>query len=114
VSKLLTKINDELDDLKASDPLLPPDANTTSTLEVVPVHHNVNEEVDGDRHPLDSSQTNQLSIAQESGGTVVVGVEEGQRLLLQEEEDGVEELEVLVEVVKLLPMLVFALSHHVA
>lgn len=42
-----------------------------------------------------------LGEAQEGGSAVVVGVKEGQRLLLEKEEDGVDELEVLGEVVKL-------------
>jgi hypothetical protein len=61
----------------------------------------VDEQVDGDRDPLHSGQTDELSVAQESGGTVVVGVEEGQGLLLEDEEDGVEQLDVFVDVVQL-------------
>jgi hypothetical protein len=41
----LTKINHKLDDLQTSDPLLPPDADSTSTLEVVPVHNNMDHQV---------------------------------------------------------------------
>lgn len=48
---ILTKIDDELDDLETSNPLLPPDADTTSTLEVVPVHDNVHGQVKGDGNP---------------------------------------------------------------
>jgi len=99
--QLLTKVNDELQDLQTGDPFLPPDADATGALEVVPVHHNVNEKVDGDGNPLHRSQTNQLSVAQKSGGSVVVGVEEGQRLLLEEEENGVDQFEVLGQVVEL-------------
>lgn len=47
-------------------------------------------------------QTDELGVAQEGGGTVVVGVEEGQRLLLEDEEDSVEQLNVLVDVVQLM------------
>ena len=46
-----TEINDKLDDLETGDPLLPPDANATRTLEVVPVHDNVDRQVQGDGHP---------------------------------------------------------------
>lgn len=102
----LTEINDELDNLQHSDVLLPPDADTTGTLEVVPVHDNVDQQVDGDGNPLHSSQTNELSVAKQSGGTVVVGVEEGQGLLLEDEEDGVQELDVFVDVVQLCEWLV--------
>ena len=98
---LLTKVNDKLDNLQTSDPLLPPDTDTTGTLEIVPVHDNVHQKVDGDRNPLHSGQTNQLGIAKKSGGTVVVGMEEGQGLLLEEQENGVDQFEVLGQVVKL-------------
>lgn len=39
----LTKVNDKLDDLETGDPLLPPDADPTGTLEVVPVHDDVDQ-----------------------------------------------------------------------
>lgn len=72
-----TNVNDELQDLQHGDVLLPPNANTASALEVVPVHHNVNQQVDGDGNPLHSGQANELGVAQEGSGTMVVGVEEG-------------------------------------
>jgi hypothetical protein len=50
---------------------------------------------------LHSSQSNQLSVAKQGSSTVVVGVEEGQGLLLEDEEDGVQELDVFVDVVQL-------------
>lgn len=40
-----TKIKDKLGDLANSDVLLPPDADAARTLEVVPVHDNVNSQV---------------------------------------------------------------------
>lgn len=63
----------------------------------------MNHQVEGDRNPRDGGQTNELGVAEESRGTVVVSVEEGQGLLLEEEEDGVDQLEVLGEVVELDP-----------
>lgn len=99
-----TKIDDELDNLKNGNVLLPPDADTASTLEVVPVHHNMDGQVEGDRNPRNRCQSNQLSPAQQSGGAVVVGVEESQWLLLQDKEDSVKEFEVLVEVVELVQL----------
>lgn len=105
--QLLTKVNDELHDLQASDPFFPPDANATSTLEVVPVHDHVHQQVDGNRNPLHSSQTNKLGIAEKSRGAVVVGVKEGQGLLLEEEEHRVDQFEVFGQVVKLAVPLVF-------
>lgn len=46
-----TEVNDKLDDLEASDPLLPPDTDAASALEVVPVHDDMNRQVEGDRNP---------------------------------------------------------------
>lgn len=93
--------DDELGDLENGDVLLPPDANATRGLEVVPVHDNVDGEVEGDDDPGNGGVAEELGVAEKSGGTVVVGVEEGQGLLLEDEEDGVNQLEVLGEVVEL-------------
>lgn len=98
---LLTKVDNELDDLETGDPFFPPDTDTTGALEVVPVHDNVDQKVNGDRNPLDSGQTDKLGVAEESSGTVVISMEEGQRLLLEEQEDGVDEFQVLSQVVEL-------------
>lgn len=46
-----TEVNDELDNLKAGDPLLPPDANSTCALKVVPVHYDVDGQIQGDGNP---------------------------------------------------------------
>lgn len=61
---VLTQINDKLQNLQHGDVLLPPDADATGALEVVPVHDNVHEQVDGDGNPLHGGQTNKLSVAQ--------------------------------------------------
>lgn len=98
----LTQINDELHNLQHGDVLLPPDTDAAGALEVVPVHDHVDEQVDGDGHPLHGSQTNQLGVAEKSGGTVVVGVKEGQGLLLEDQENSVQEFDVFVDVVELL------------
>jgi hypothetical protein len=76
-----TEIDDELDDLKAGDPLLPPDTDATGALEVVPVHDDVNGEVEGDGNPGNGGGANELSVAQEGSGAVVVAVQEGCELL---------------------------------
>lgn len=73
----LTKIDDELDDLETGNPLLPPNADTTGALEVVPVHDNVHSQVKGNGDPRDSGRTNELSVAEEGCSAMVVGVEEG-------------------------------------
>lgn len=43
----------------------------------------------------------ELCVAEQGGGSMVVSMKEGQGLLLEEEEDGVDKLEVLGEVVEL-------------
>ena len=47
----LTKVNYELNDLKTGDPFFPPDADSARALKVVPVHDNVHDKIQGDRHP---------------------------------------------------------------
>jgi hypothetical protein len=116
---MLTKIEDELDDLHNGDVLLPPDADSTRALEVVPVHDDVDGQVERNRNPGHGRVTQELSVAEESGGTMVVSVQEScnyvssglqvfvqsairtQRLLLEEEEDGIDEFKVLGQVVEL-------------
>ena len=90
-----------MDDLHDGDVALPPDADPAGSLEVVPVHHDVNHEVENDRNPGDRRVTEELSEAEECGRAVVIGVEEGQWLLFEEQEDGVDELKVFREVVHL-------------
>ena len=51
ILRVHTKINDELDDLKTSDPFLPPDTHAARALEVVPVHDNVDEQVQANDNP---------------------------------------------------------------
>lgn len=48
---VLTKVNDELNDLKTSDPFLPPNADASRALEIIPVHDNMNHEVERDGNP---------------------------------------------------------------
>jgi hypothetical protein len=50
---------------------------------------------------LHGSEANQLGVAEESSGAVVVGVKEGQGLLLEDQEDGVQEFDIFVDVVEL-------------
>lgn len=99
--RLPTQVNDKLDDLQTGDPFLPPDTNTTGTLEIVPVHHNMNQKVDINHNPLHSGQSDQLGVAEKSSCAMVIGVEEGQRLLLEEQEDGIDEFDVFGQVVEL-------------
>jgi hypothetical protein len=45
--------------------------------------------------------SNKLSVAEKCGRTMVVGVEEGKWLLLQDKEEGIDEFEVFGEIVQL-------------
>jgi hypothetical protein len=107
--------------LETSNPLLPPDADATSALEVIPVHDNVHGQVKDNGDPRDRGRTNELRVAEKSGSTMVIAVEEGchglaetssstvgdfrvchtEGLLLEEQEDSVEELQILGEIVEL-------------
>ena len=88
------EVDDELQDLHDGDVLFPPDADAARGLEVVPVHDDVHHQVDDNGDPGDGCLAEELRVAEQGGGAVVVGVEEGERLLLEEEEDGVQEFEV--------------------
>jgi hypothetical protein len=41
------EVDDELDDLDSCDPFFPPDSDSTGGLEVVPVHDDVNGQIEG-------------------------------------------------------------------
>jgi len=71
------EVDDELQDLELGDVLFPPDADAARGLEVVPVHDDVDEEVERDGHPGGGGDARKLGVAEEGGGAVVVGVEEG-------------------------------------
>lgn len=73
------KVNDELGNLETSNPLFPGNANSTCTLEIVPVHDNVNEQIQSDRNPRYWSVSDKLGIAQESCCWVVVAMKESLR-----------------------------------
>lgn len=65
----------------------------------------MHEEIQGDRHPGNGSQADQLGVAEESGGTVMVCVEESQGFLLQDHKDGIQEFQVFGEIVELIETL---------
>ena len=58
-----TEINDELDNLEDGNILLPPNADASGRLEVVPVHDDVDRQVESDGDPGDCSRANQLGVA---------------------------------------------------
>jgi hypothetical protein len=66
-----------LDYLEHRDILLPPDSDTASRLEVIPVHDNMYGKVEGDGYPGDGSVANKLGVAKESRSAVVVGMKKG-------------------------------------
>ena len=85
----LTQIDNELHNLHDGDVLLPPDTDTARGLEVVPVHDDVDHEIQSDWYPRDGGVADELGVAEQRRRSVVVGVEECERLLLEEEEAGV-------------------------
>lgn len=94
------QVQDKLDDLETGDPLLPPDSNTSGSQEIVPVHDHVHKQVQGDRNPRNRRQANQLSVAQQRGGTMVISVQKRQFFLLHHQENRVEKLTELGQVVQ--------------
>ena len=71
-----TEIKDELGDLETCDPFLPPNADTSRSLEIVPVHDYVDGEVESYWHPRHRRVSFQLGIAKESRGAMMVAMEE--------------------------------------
>ena len=71
------EVNDKLDDLQDGDVLFPPNADAARGLEIVKIHDHVDKEVKCDRNPGNGGYADELSVAEEGGGAVVVGVEEG-------------------------------------
>lgn len=96
-----TKVDNELSNLETGNPLFPPNTHATGTLEVIPVHHNVDHKVKCNWDPRDRSKPNQLSVAEEGGGSMVISVEEGKRFLLQDKENSIKKLNVFRDVVQL-------------
>jgi hypothetical protein len=72
-----TEIDNELGDLHNGDVLLPPNADASGALEIVPVHDDVNAQIEGNWDPRDGSVTDELGVAKEGSGAMVVGMEEG-------------------------------------
>jgi hypothetical protein len=77
-----TEIKNELDNLQTGNPFLPRDTNATCSLEVIPVHDNMHSQVQCYRYPGYRGFTNQLRVAQEGSGTMVIGVKKSCRVLV--------------------------------
>lgn len=73
---MITEVYNKLGDLETGNPLLPPDTNATGALEVVPVHDNVDHQVECNWDPRDGSQANKLGVAEQGSGAMMVTVEE--------------------------------------
>ena len=71
------EVDDKLSDLKNCDPFLPPYSDASGSLKVIPVHYHVDSQVESYGDPGDGGQPDELSVAQESGCAVMIGVEEG-------------------------------------
>lgn len=71
-----TKVDEELQYLKARDPFFPPDADSTRALKVVPVHEDVNYQIESDWYPGDWRLACQLRVAEEDCCAVMIAVEE--------------------------------------
>jgi hypothetical protein len=65
-----------LGDLETCDPFLPPNADASGALEVVPIHDDMDHEVEGNGNPGNGGQAYQLSIAKEGSGAMMVSVKE--------------------------------------
>jgi hypothetical protein len=72
----VTEINDELRDLKTRDPFFPRNADAARALEVVPVHDDVHEQVQRDGHPRDGGVSDELRVAEQCCGGVVITMKE--------------------------------------
>ena len=79
----------------------PPDADAAGRLKVVPVHDNMHEEVQGDGYPGNGCDADELGVAEEGGGAVVVSMQESKGLLFEDKEDGIKEFDVFGEIVEL-------------
>lgn len=94
------QVQDKLDDLETSDPLLPPHSDASGGQKVVPVHHHVHTQVQGDGDPGNRGFTDQLGVAQQGGSAMVVGVQKCQFLLFHHQKHGIEKLGELGQVVQ--------------
>ena len=118
----VTKVDKELEDLKPCDPLLPPDPDAARALKVVPIHEDVDRQVEGYGHPGNRRLPTQLGVAEQDRCAVMVAVEKcccptsqkerdayaksrraapTHRFLLENKKDGVDQFEVLGQVVDL-------------
>ena len=76
-----TQVKNELNNLAHGNVLLPPDADASRALEVVPVHDDVDSQVQGNDGPRDGSVADELGVTEKSGRAMVIGMEEGCAML---------------------------------
>lgn len=87
--------------LEARNPFLPPNADSACALEIVPVHDDMDKQIQLDHSPLNGRRPDQLGVAKEGSGTMVVSMKESQRLLLEEQEDCVNQFKIFGQVIEL-------------
>ncbi|KAH3677460.1 hypothetical protein OGATHE_000934 [Ogataea polymorpha] len=94
------QIDQKLNDLESCNPFFPPDFDTPGSEEVVPVHQDMHCQVQGDWNPFNRGVSNQLSVAEQSCCSMVVGVEESQWLSSEHQENGIDKLQIFGKVVE--------------
>ena len=113
----LTQINDELRNLESGNPFLPPDPNPPGSLKIVPVHHDVDGEIESNWHPRYGRVADQLRVAKEGRCTVMIAMKKScetyqhchasifdcrtQWFLFQHKENRVEELQIFRKIIQL-------------
>lgn len=95
-------IKDELDDLHGGKVLFPPGLNTDRRQSVIPVHEGMDDQVQGNRDPLNSRLTYELSVAKNEGEAVVVNMQECKVVALENEQNGIEQFPHLKQVINII------------
>lgn len=95
------QVDDKLHNLEHCDVLLPPDPNASASLEIVPIHHDVYQEIQCDGNPRDGGAPNELREAKKRCRSVVIGMQEGQGFFLQDHKDRIKKLKILGQIVEL-------------
>lgn len=90
---------DELQNLQERQVLLPPNIAATRMQCVVEVHHDVNEQVDDDREPLNATLGPQLRPTQNQRGGMMIDVKKRDGFASQGEKEGVDEFHILENIV---------------
>lgn len=68
----------------------------------IPVHHYMNYQVQSNWNPKNWGLSSKLSIAQQDRSTVVIYMQKAEWFSLEDQEDGVQQLEVLSNIVQII------------